>query len=220
VDSAVLDQLVELTRAFRAIGLRPVIGGGLGLYLLFHDRSDIVRATNDIDLMIPPSQVIEETRRRVLAEVITGQLQYVVREDGKHFRFGKEPTRQLDILAPPIEGVPVEGGRVKLVRSILHGRLTPEACFIEEDLRTVDLAGLSPSVTERVALTVDVPSPTNMLLLKLFAFDDRDTDARRDTARAQAHAYDIYLVTALAQRSDYVKGRRFVGRHDAADIVQ
>ena len=134
MDSAVVDQLAELARAFNTIGVQPVICGGLAVYLLFRDSPGVVRATSDIDLMIPASQAREESRRRALAEVITGSLEYVVREEGKHFRFEKGPERQLDVLAPPVEGVPVEGDRVKFVRSMLHGRVTPEACFIEEDL--------------------------------------------------------------------------------------
>ena len=66
---------------------------------------------------------------------------------------------------------------------------------------------------------VDVPSPTNMLILKLFAFGDRDSDARRDEARAQAHAYDIYLITALAEREDFLEGRRFLDYHGGEEVV-
>ncbi len=220
MDSAVLNQLVELAQAFNNIGLRPLIVGGLGSYLLFHDKSKAVRATSDIDLMIPCSQAREEAKRKAIAEVITGQLEYVVRADGKHFRFTGKPNRQLDILAPPVAGVTMEGSRVKLVRSKFHGRLTPEACFIEEDMRSVDLAGLAAGLPAGSPLLVNVPSPTNMLVLKLFAFGDRDSDARRSEARAQAHAYDVYLIAALAERDDFLEGRRFLDHHADEEVVQ
>jgi hypothetical protein len=216
MDSAVLDQLVELAQAFNKIGLRPLIVGGLGSYLLFHDRSKAVRATSDIDLMIPHSQACEAAKRRAIAEVITGELQYVAREGGKHFRFTGKPNKQLDVLAD----IATQGERVKLVRSKLHGRLTPEACFIEEDMRSVDLTGLIPALPAASPLMVNVPSPTNMLILKLFAFDDRDSDAHRSRERAQAHAYDIYLIAELAQRDDYLEGRRFLDRHAQEEIVR
>ena len=220
MDSAVLNHLMELAQAFNKIGLRPLICGGLGTYLLFHDRSAAVRATSDIDLMIPCSQALEEARRRAIAEMITGELRYVVRTDGKHFRFTKEPDGQLDILAPPVAGVTTEGGRVKLVRSKFHGHLTPEACFIEEDMRSVDLAGLAAGLPAGSPLLVNVPSPTNMLILKLFAFGDRDSDARRSEARAQAHAYDVHLIAALAERDDFLEGRRFLDHHADEEVVQ
>jgi hypothetical protein len=217
---AILHQLRELAEALHRIGLRPVIGGGLGIYLLFWDRSQMVRATQDIDLMITPSQAGERAMREAMAQTIVDELQYITRDDGRCSRFAKEPTQQLDILTPPIEGVATEGGRVKLVRTKLHGRLTPEACFIEEDLRTVDLSPRLPGPSQAGSLLVSVPSPTNMLILKLFAFDDRDSPPRQDDERAQAHAYDIYLITSLAQLSDFTEGRRFLREHEASAVVQ
>jgi len=217
---AILHQLGRLAEALHRIGLRPVIGGGLGIYLLFWDRSQMVRATQDIDLVITPSQAREQATREAMAQAIVDELQYIARDDGRCFRFTKEPTQQLDVLTPPIAGVATEGGRVKLVRTKLHGRLTPEACFIEEDLRTVDLSPLMPGRLQAGSLLVSVPSPTNMLILKLFAFDDRDSDPRKDEERAQAHAYDIYLITTLAQLSDFREGRKFLHQHKASEVIQ
>ncbi len=220
MDNHVLNHLVELAQAFNRIGLRPLICGGLGTYLLFRDKSPAIRATSDIDLMIPRSQAMEEAKRIAVAEVITSQLRYVVRDEGRHFRFAKEADARLDVLAPPIEGVVTEGDRVKLVRSRLHGRLTPEACFVEEDLRAVDLTTLVPVLSTASPLLVNVPSPMNMLILKLFAFEDRDSDARRNGERAQAHAYDIYLIAELAGREDYLEGQRFLDRHVYEEVIQ
>jgi hypothetical protein len=218
---AIFHQLRELTEAFNRIGLKPVICGGLGIYLLFRDRSQAVRATQDIDLIITRSQASDRATREAIAQAIVDELQYVAREDGRCFRFTKEPTQQqLDILTPPMEVVATEGGRVKLIRTKLHGRLTPEACFVEEDLRTVDLALLMPGPLQAGNLLVSVPSPANMLILKLFAFDDRDSDSRRDEERARAHAYDIYLITTLAQLSDFTEGRDFLRRHEGSDVVR
>jgi hypothetical protein len=217
---ALLHQLGELTEALHRIGLRPVIGGGLGIYLLFWDRSQMVRATQDIDLMITPSQAGERAVREAMAQTIVEELRYVAREDGRCFRFTKEPAQQLDILTPSIAGVATEGGRVKLVRTKLHGRLTPEACFVEEDLRTVDLSLLMPGPSQAGRLLVSVPSPTNMLILKLFAFEDRDSDPRKDEERAQAHAYDLYVITTLAQLSDLREGRRFLYQHRASEVIR
>lgn len=217
---ALLNQLREITEAFHRLGLRPVICGGLGLYLLFRDRAQIVRATQDIDLMITPSQAGEQATREAIARTIIDELHYVTCKEARCFRFTKEPARQLDILTPPTDVVATEGGRVKLVRTKLHGRLTPEACFIEEDLRTIVLVPAASEPSQTGNLLVSVPSPTNMLILKLFAFDDRDSRLRRNEERAQAHAYDIYLITTLAQLNDYREGRDFLSRHGASDVVR
>jgi len=63
MDDIVLKQLAELAKAFNKIGVKPVICGGLGIYLSFC-KSDgtarnMLRATSDIDLMLIKPQVIE-----------------------------------------------------------------------------------------------------------------------------------------------------------------
>jgi len=192
MNDAILQQLRELTEAFNRIGLQPVICGGLGIYLLFHDRSHMVRATQDIDLMITGSQAGEQTAREAMARTIIEELRYIVRDESRCFRFTKAATGQLDILTPPLEAVAMEGGRVKLVRTKLHGRLTPEACFIEEGLKAVALSPLMSEPSQAGSLLVSVPSPANMLILKLehsgwrhvltaaAFYPDRSIDRRRE----------------------------------------
>jgi len=62
-----------------------------------------------------------------------------------------------------------------------------------------------------------VPSPTNTLILKLFAFDDRDE--KQDLDRAQAHAWDVYIATMLTNRSDYLESREFLSRHKKSAVI-
>ena len=205
MDDTLLGQLAELAKPFNKIGIKPVICGGLGVYLCFRKSEgaarNMIRATNDIDLMITKEMVLENSRRNAIAEIITGELEYVVRKDDKHFRFIKAPDRQLDILSQPMEDFQIKEHRVKFVKSKLHGRLTEEARFIDEDLRTI--------VLSTDGIEVQVPSPTNLLILKLCAFDDRDK--KNETERAQAHAFDIYITVMLASRDDYKEGQRVFG---------
>ena len=63
-------------------------------------------------------------------------------------------------------------------------------------------------------------SPANSLLLKLFAFNDRDEGERRNPERAQAHALDVYITILLTGRADYLEGRRFLSRHEDSNIIQ
>ena len=216
MDDAVLGQLAELAKAFNGIGEKPVICGGLGVFLRFRDSHgaahNIIRATNDIDLMMTKQMVLENSHQNAIAEIITGELEYVVRAGDEHFRFMKAPNQQLDILSPPLEGFRIDGYRVNLVKSKLHGRLTEEARFIDEDLKTIPLDKTSDSIE------VQVPSPTNLLILKLCAFDDRDK--KGETERARAHAFDIYITVTLANRDDYLEGQKFMARHSDSQEIQ
>jgi len=224
MDNRLIEQLAELAESFNRIGLKPVICGGLGLYLRFHKAQgqtrEMIRATNDVDLMLTKTQILEDAKRRAIAETITDGLGYVVREGCEYYQFVKEPDQDLDILSPPVEGLDVDNFRVKIVKSKLHGHITPEARFIEEGLRTISLREFLPDSEESGGLEVQVPSPTNLLLLKLFAFNDRDEGQRQDSERAQAHAWDIYITIMLANRADYLEGQQFLLRHEDSDIIQ
>jgi hypothetical protein len=213
MDEMLLNQLAELARPLNKIGIKPVICGGLGVYLCFRDSEGaargIMRATNDIDFMITKEMVFEESRRNALAEIITGELEYIVSKNDRHFRFIKAPDRHLDFLAPPIDDFEIKEHRVKLVKSKLHGRLTSEALYINEDLRTVEL---------KDKIEIQVPSATNLLILKICAFDDRDRN--NETERAQAHAYDIYIAVTLATIEDYKEGQKFLTRHKDWPMLQ
>jgi hypothetical protein len=218
MDDALLRQLAELAKPLNKIGVKPVICGGLGVFLCFREiegvARNMIRATNDIDLMITKPMVLENSRRNSIAEIITGELEYVVLAGGEHFRFTKAPNQQLDILAQPMDGFETTDTRVKFVKSKLHGHLTEEACFINEDLRTIVL----PSDKTCDSIEVQVPSPTNLLILKLCAFDDRNKEDEAE--RAQAHAFDIYITVMLAGTDDYKEGQRFLDRHKDWPIIQ
>ncbi|MEJ2704632.1 MAG: hypothetical protein P8Z79_19530 [Sedimentisphaerales bacterium] len=224
MDERMIEQLADLAEAFNRIGLKPVICGGLGIYLCFQKRpggdQHLIRATTDIDLMLTESQVLEQARRRAIAETITEGLGYVVREGREYYQFTKEPAQDLDILSPPVEGLEIDNFRVKIVKSRLHGHITPEARFVEESLRTVCLGEFLPNDRRRRGLEVQIPSPMNLLLLKLFAFDDRDDGQRQNSERAQAHAMDVYVTVMLSSRDDYLEGQQFLSRHANSDIIQ
>lgn len=104
----------------------------------------MIRATTDIDLMLTKTQVLEQAQRRAIADTITDGLGYIVREGYEYYQFTKDPDQDLDILSPHVEGLEIDNFRVKIVKSKLHGHVTPEACFIEEGLRTICLRELMP----------------------------------------------------------------------------
>jgi hypothetical protein len=224
MDKKLIEQLVELAKSFNRIGLKPVICGGLGIYLCFHkaqgQASQMIRATTDIDLMLTKSQILEQAQRRAIADAITDGLGYIVREGCEYYQFTKEPDQDLDILSPPVDGLEVDNFRVKIVKSKLHGHITTEARFIEEGLRAVSLREFLPDDECELGLEVQVPSPTNLLILKLFAFNDRDEGKRLDSERAQAHAWDVYVTIILADRDDYLEGQDFLSQHIDSEIIR
>lgn len=129
MDKRLIEQLAELAESFNRIRFKPVICGGLGIYLCFHNAQgqarQMIRATTDIDLMLTNTQVRDQAERRAIAETITDGLGYVVREGCEYYQFIKEPNQDLDILSPPVEGLEVDNFRVKIVKSKLHGHVTP-----------------------------------------------------------------------------------------------
>ncbi len=224
MDKRIFQQLADLANCFNRIGLKPVICGGLGIYLCFNkyegEAQELIRVTNDIDLILTKKQVLEQAKCRAIAEIITGELSYIVREGREYLHFKKNNDQYLDILAPPIKGFQTEGFRIKFVKSKLHGHITNEAHFIEEDLRTVPLSQFLPDNKKNSNPEVQVPSPTNSLILKLFAFNDRSQGQRQGSERAQAHALDIYITIMLTTRADYLEGQEFLSRHRDSEIIR
>jgi len=218
MDDKIANQLIELTGAFNQVGLKPLICGGLGVYLTFFGRETEVpiRTTNDIDLMLTENQI---AHREIVANIVTDRLHYTVLEHGRHFQFQKGEQR-LDILTQPVEGIPINGFRAKLVKSKLHGYCTPEAAFIHEDLITVPLSQVWPGTNMAIGIEVSVPSLTNQLILKLFAFNDRHEGQRKNDGQARAHAYDIYVIITLATINDYKQGQKFLARHSDSEVIR
>jgi len=221
MDEKIFRQLLELAVEFKKIGIKPLICGGLGIYLRFCNRKSglPLRTTNDIDLMLTKTQLMEKSNRDSIVHIITAKLDYIVCEEGKHFQFQKGNQR-LDILTQPVEGIDVKDFRAVLVKSKLHGHITPEAAFIEEDSKEIPLSRIIPGEKMAQGIEVLVPSLTNQLILKLFAFEDRNEGPRKNDSQAQVHAFDIYIIAALANINDYREGRQFLSRHNDSDIIQ
>ena len=220
MDDLILKQLFELATAFNRIGTKPVICGGLGIYLALSDKQSELplRTTYDIDLMLIKQQILDDAQRQAIAEIITGDLQYSVCEEGKYFQFEKA-NQELDILTPPNNFIEIDGFRAKIVKSRLHGYITPEAKFIEEDLKIMNLSSLTKNNNINENIEVIVPSFTNLMILKLFAFRDRNSGSRKDDNKARAHTFDIFNLITLTKRSDYKEGLEFIERHQDSDII-
>jgi hypothetical protein len=222
MNNILIKQLSELAIACQQKDIKPIICGGLGVYLSFCRKEDeirqMIRATQDIDLMFCRQDLIEEAKRKAMAEIITEKLEYVVQEQKKHHGFKKDPDQELDILVPFVEGLPQMNYRLSIVKSVLHGHITTEAEFIDEDMRTILLSDISKEFGDNVIIYV--PCPTNLMIMKLHAFNDRIKEPHDDLDRAMAHAFDIYVIIMLTNRDDLKDGQSFLFRHTDSDIIQ
>jgi hypothetical protein len=223
MDDKLIRQLGELASACRQREVKPIICGGLGVYLSFCKKEgqirQMIRATQDIDLMFCRQDLLQEAKRKAMAEMITGQLQYVVQEDKKHFGFRKEPNQNLDILVPLIKELPQTNYRLKIVESALHGHITQEAEFVDEDLRTILLSDISREYPNGDQVELYIPCLTNLMIMKLYAFYDRIDGTRKKSDRAMAHALDVYIIIMLTDIEDLKAGQKFLSRHRGSDII-
>lgn len=98
MDKIIPAQLAELAQACQRKNIRPIICGGLGVYLSFCKKDgeiqQMIRATQDIDLMFSRQDLLEEAKRTAMAEIITEELEYLVHEEKKHHGFRKARGRQ------------------------------------------------------------------------------------------------------------------------------
>ena len=109
--------------------------------------------------------------------------------------------------------------RLRIVKSTLHGHITEEAEYIDEDLRTVSLSETFEDVSIEDDVIVYVPCPTNLMIMKLHAFSDRIEGEREGLDRAMAHAFDIYIAIMLTNREDLKEGQELLSRHNDSDII-
>jgi hypothetical protein len=179
----------------------------------------MIRVTQDIDLMFCRKDLLEEAKRKAMAEMITGQLEYVVQKDKQRFGFMKGSGQELDILVPPVEGLPQKYYRLTIVKAVLHGHITQEAEFIDEDLRTISLSDISGDFPDGDNVKLYIPCLTNLMIMKLYAFNDRIEGNRKDFDRAMDHAFDVYVIIMLTNIDDLKEGKSFLSRHSDSDII-
>lgn len=223
IDDIIIRQLAALAQACQKRNIKPIICGGLGVYLRFCGKEEIReirRATQDIDLMFSRQDLLEEAKRTAMAEMITGELQYIVQEDKKYHGFRKDPNQKLDILVPPIKELEQNNYRLRIVKSVLHGHITEEAEYIDEGLQVICLPDTFNEFPIEDNVNVYLPCPANLMIMKLYAFRDRIEGDRKDMDRAMAHAFDVFITVMLTDRDDLKQGQEFSYRHKNSDIIR
>jgi len=215
----------ELCTALDKRSIRPIIAGGLGLYLreLFLNQERQARyplrmesrTTRDIDVFLTVEMIVDlhvvEAVRDVLRE-----LGYSPKPEAFYFQFVRTSTSdaegegavrhvKVDLMAavPDGESASLVTGTAPRIKPIgaseIHARRAPEAELIH-----VRPAEISVPASGRKPIRVLVPSSINYLILKLHALRD-NVDLQPDFGRH--HAWDIMTIVAGMVEEDWNTAR-------------
>ena len=215
--------LIDLLYETRNVDIKPIIGGGFGIYLktehirrhgirtLFREGPE-PRSTNDLDLFLRPELLIQSDKLKSLAAALI-RLDYQVVAGAEKYQFVKPGVGgieagsiKIDILTGPqscFRGTKVktDNRRARPRPSVgLHAHPVDEAPTLEEGLLMITLNGnLSSGNSSQVE--VFLPNPFTSLMMKLFAFRDRIDDADKDFGRY--HALDMYTILATTMEIEW-----------------
>ncbi len=228
--------LLDLAYALRETSIPLTIGGGFGLHLkqehlrqsgerTLLDRLPESRATNDIDLFLRVDVLASLATMQQVARSL-GSLGFHVVENAKYFQWqrmlmvgGIEQEVKVDLLVGPLDEY---HGRLKTdklprVRPKgniqLHAYHTDEAIAIDQESKAMLVHGLRAD-GGNYATEVFIPHAFTYLMMKLYAFDDRKADQRKDVGRH--HAMDLYRIVAMMTEPEYQRTLE-LGRKHAED---
>jgi hypothetical protein len=223
--TALLDLLYEI----KDTEIRLIIGGGYGIYLkddyvrrmgiktLFQEKPK-PRSTNDMDLFLRPELLIHSDKLKPLAVAIS-KLGYIVIPGAENYQFVKPGPQgdeagsiKIDILTGPenkFDGTSVitDTRRAKPKPSVgIHAHLVNEAPTLEDGLLLISLSG-NLSSGKPWEGEISLPHPYTYLMMKLFAFRDRQGDTNKDYGRY--HALDLYTILANTTESEWEEAKQF-----------
>ena len=244
LNTGLLDLLYELRGADTPL----TVGGGYGLYLkqryirrsklrTLFDAYPPSRSTNDIDLFLQTEILADNP---VVMRDALQRAGYSVVERREYWQFAKTfpdlhtllegQQVRLDLLTPqPADNyiqqkrIRVETGRrVLRVKPgtegiTLHAHLTKEAVAIEKGKIEVSITG-QRSTGEEYADSVLLPQAFTYLVMKLFAFRDREF-TRSDREQAMKHAFDLYPIVAMMTADEYETVRQLGKEYKTHEIV-
>jgi hypothetical protein len=221
--------LLDLLHEVEGTEIRPIIGGGYGIYLKIEHvrRLDVrtllrewpePRSTNDLDLFLRPELLIHSAKLKPLARAIA-RLGYQVVPGAEKYQFVKPGpggiqagSIKIDILTGPqsrFKGTKVKTDtrRVRPHPSVgIHAHPVDETPTLEDGLLPVTLEGKLGS-GEPWQAEIFLPHPYTFLMMKLFAFRDRLDDADKEFGRY--HALDLYTILATTGEREWREALRF-----------
>lgn len=226
------DALRELAAHLRPFGIRLTIVGGYGLLLrveAIHSGglrtlgggAPVSRSTDDIDWFLGAATITDSTQTRRIRETLT-ELGYSATAEFLLFQRtvqgAQAPlTIKLDLMAPSIEGdlagrVKVSGTRIRPNEYPgLHGRLTPEAVFIDGNVMEVDISH------DGSGLLVNLPQAFPFLIMKLFAL--RDGATSKDPLMADRHALDMFSIWSTITETELTASELLSNTHASHPLM-
>jgi hypothetical protein len=172
-----------------------------------------VRYTKDTDLILGVHKLEKSDIK--IADVLKN-LNYEVVQEAQRFQFSKDipgskEKMRLEFLASD-QGVIPRGFRIKIQEDVhAHKCLGAEVAIKESELKTIK--GPLPDGTI-ITVKIRVAKPHTLLMLKLFAMDDRyrkyekskePKKAQQDHRKARVHASDVVQLV-----SDNIKNPEFI----------
>ncbi len=225
--------LLDLLHKITGEDIKPIIGGGFGIYLKteyvrqFEKRTLLdqwpePRSTADIDLFLRPELLIRPEQLKPLADALN-RLGYKPVPGAENYQFKKPGPEgreagsiKIDILTGPRAAfagteVKVDTRRARPSPSVgIHAHPVDEAPTLEEGLLVTTLRGKLSS-GELSEATIFLPHPFTFLMMKLFAFRDRLDDENKDFGRY--HAIDLYTVLAAITEPEWEQAKELRGRY-------
>ena len=205
-----LDFLFELERN----GLKTplTIAGGFGLFLkrrYLAERKERTlldmhraRATEDIDIFVRLDVLCDLQQSQSIVDTLH-HLGYEAVEEAKYMQW-KKPIElsgltgsiKIDFLVKNVDArrrdLHIKEIRVRNPQvEGFHARITPEALLIDEKALEIPLSGRR-SDGEEYETRICIPHPFTYLIMKLFAFRDRQDDLNK-----QHHAFDVFSIVGL-----------------------
>jgi hypothetical protein len=221
--------LLDLLKTTGDPDLRPLIGGGYGIYLkyqqvleantrtLLTERPE-ARSTNDIDIFLRTELLVDGKRLEPLKEALE-QIGYVAVEGAEYYQFakpgpggGKAGSLKVDLLAGPKDllkgmGLKADDRRVRTKPKVkgLHAHPVNEAPTLEMGCAELTIQGQLSSGAD-AQVVVALPHPFTFIMMKLFALRDRVDDKEKDFGRH--HALDLYTIFALMSEDEWNECQR------------
>ncbi|MBC8372593.1 MAG: hypothetical protein ISS69_10965 [Phycisphaerae bacterium] len=234
--------LLDLLRELEDKNFPLILCGGFGLYLKqldLQERGDNYhpllpneqwprpRTTSDLDILIR-TEILVDTERFKLLRGILDNLGYKPIPGAEYMQFVRRLNNGNDVKADLLTG-PVATTLVNKLnigdrrirpaeQSVgLHAYRTDEAVGFQENMQTIQIEGYCTD-QRPYRNSISVPQAVTFLMMKLFAFRDRNQDPDKDFARH--HAMDIYRVVAMLDHDEFRQTRSAICDYWDRDVVQ
>lgn len=234
--------LLDLLRQLEGKDFPIILCGGFGLYLkqldlqargadyhplLPSEQWPRPRTTDDMDILIRTEILVNAQRFKLLRGALD-DLGYQPIPGAEYMQFVRRldngASVKIDLLTGPIaaelvDRLDIGDRRVRPAEESvgLHAHRTDEAIGFQDNMQEIGVEG-DCTDSRPYRSSVSILQAFTFLLMKLFAFRDRNADPNKDFARH--HAMDIYRVIAMLDYDEFNQTRSAVCEHWNSDAVR